>query len=556
MPLLDNELARRHRHPDGREALELRPQPTRVRWEFDDLAAADGFDLHCAFVASVRPVDDPTERRMLQEVLLGGRPALTHDDVVTHFAPALRAAAAAAAKLKGAEAWLAPDARGPILDALKAAATKAAFACGLEVLPPFQLDVESPAYEQHSLRAMQRTLAEQQAAGQVEHFARAADLLKRFEDLRQAAPDLPAGRVLEQISPTDRGQMLQTLLLASAKQQGAADLWAVAGEYLVRVDARDPAAASAGARAKTALIPLPPTLGPLRSVQPARVEGERVLLVGARGGFMVVRPGTGGEPEVYADPAVESQLGFSRVVYLGKQYGYAGCHGEAGIVRWTPGHHSAPVATARPERFASNGRAPSPPPLPPDRSGASIVTSRAPGPRNLQAIDKSVLAFSVANRVWLMDLGSGDEATQLPPSADGEVIAIVPDAGGRHTLVVHEDGAVCTLDHATRELACVQRHGLRLRAAGALPWLGGTRLLLAPEEGPVQCVGADDPLVTQYASGHRGLRVVTGSADLVAGVSADRQRLLLWHTWDGRTPVAEVYLTGLTKHRVADVEFG
>jgi hypothetical protein len=50
--------------------------------------------------------------------------------------------------------------------------------------------------------------------------------------------------------------------------------------------------------------------------------------------------------------------------------------------------------------------------------------------------------------------------------------------------------------------------------------------------------------------------VVTGSADLVAGVSADRQRLILWNTWEGRQPLTEVYLTGITKHRVADVEFG
>jgi hypothetical protein len=101
-----------------------------------------------------------------------------------------------------------------------------------------------------------------------------------------------------------------------------------------------------------------------------------------------------------------------------------------------------------------------------------------------------------------------------------------------------------------------QHRGGRLRAAGGLPWLGGTRLLLAGEEGPVECVGPDDPLITQYRSPHRGLRVLTGSSDLVAAVSADRMRLVLWHTWDGGKPAAEVYLTALTKHRIADVEFG
>ena len=31
---------------------------------------------------------------------------------------------------------------------------------------------------------------------------------------------------------------------------------------------------------KTELIPLPPTLGPLRSVRPAEIDGRPVLLVG------------------------------------------------------------------------------------------------------------------------------------------------------------------------------------------------------------------------------------------------------------------------------------
>jgi hypothetical protein len=48
---------------------------------------------------------------------------------------------------------------------------------------------------------------------------------------------------------------------------------------------------------------------------------------------------------------------------------------------------------------------------------------------------------------------------------------------------------------------------------------------------------------------------VTGSAEVVAAVSADRQRVILWNSWDGRKPAAEVFLAGLARHRVADVAF-
>src|SRR4051812_983986 len=78
--LADNELARR---TGGR--LELRPEPLRVRWTFDQLVTSDGHDALCTFECSVRAVDHPTERRMLQEVLLNGHAAITAEQVADHF---------------------------------------------------------------------------------------------------------------------------------------------------------------------------------------------------------------------------------------------------------------------------------------------------------------------------------------------------------------------------------------------------------------------------------------------------------------------------------------
>ncbi len=159
-------------------------------------------------------------------------------------------------------------------------------------------------------------------------------------------PELSASRVLEQISPTDRGSMLQTLLLASARQEAGMDLWAVAGPYLVKVEKMDLAAAPAGGVPRMSLTPLPPTLGPLRSVQPALIDGRRVLLVGARSGVLLVRPGDSGEPTAYGDAAIDSALGFSRVVYQPP-------HGDAPL-RWS-------VVMAMP---ASSGGTSATPPLP------------------------------------------------------------------------------------------------------------------------------------------------------------------------------------------------
>ena len=74
---------------------------------------------------------------------------------------------------------------------------------------------------------------------------------------------------------------------------------------------------------------------------------------------------------------------------------------------------------------------------------------------------------------------------------------------------------------------------------------------LLTEDGPVVCVGPDDELLTQFTSVYPGLRIAAAAADAIAAVTADRQRLVLWHPWDGRRPIfRSVYLRpGQTSHR-------
>jgi hypothetical protein len=275
MPLLmNNELARRE---NGR--VELRPNPVRVRWNLDDLVTADGHKLHCAFTCSVATLADASERRMLEEVFLGRGQSVTTEAVTAHFAPALRAAAGKAAGRHNASEWVEGELKQVMIETLREAARAIAFSSGLEILPPFDAAFESPSLRSQKVEEMERTRAERRVAGQVEHFERASRLLKQFRELREASPELSPAEVLRQISPTDQGQMLQTLLLAAGKSQSTACLWAVAGHSLIKIDGR-------ATPATMEMVALPQTLGPLRSVQPARMDGKDVLLVGARSGVI------------------------------------------------------------------------------------------------------------------------------------------------------------------------------------------------------------------------------------------------------------------------------
>lgn len=528
MSVRDNELARRH---EG--TLELRPQPLRVRWAFNELVTSDGHELRVTFTCSARALPDLTERKMFEEVLLGSRYALTDDDLSVHFERTLNPVAAKFAEKHTAAEWSTEQFVPELTQALRTAADAVAFGCGVELLPPFQVELQSPTYQRQRMRAMQQNLAEQQTAGQIEHVQRAAELLKQFQSIRAAAPDLSPGRVLGQISAGDRGAVLQTLLLAAAKQGRAEQLWAVAGPYLARIDLD-------GGLPRPQLFPLPPTLGPLRSVSCIDVDGKRRLAVGARSGFMLIDPQSPADPHLYSDKDVESPLGFNQVVYWGGARGFVASHGDRGIVRWERDQTDAPAAAMRPSRFIG------PEPMLTSDSGSTHTA----GPRNLTVMDGNSLLFNAGAKLLATDL---TQVQQIPSQSNAEIIAILPEE--RQMLIVHEDGTLCGLDRTSRAVTCISRRGARVRSAGALPWLGTQRLLLAADDGAITCVGLDDPLITEYQSVHRGLRVVTGSSDMVAAISSDRQRLILWQTWDSRQPLTEIYLTGLTRHRIADIEF-
>jgi hypothetical protein len=529
MSLRDNELARR---VEG--SIELRPQPIRVRWNFNELITSDGHELRISFTCSARALPDPTERKMLEEVLLGSRYALTDDDLAAHFERTLNPVAATVGEKHTAAEWSGEEFKPELIQAVRSVADRVAFGCGVELLPPFQVELQCPSYQRQRLRSMQQTLAEQHTAGQMEHAQRAAELLKQFQSIRTAAPELTPGRVLDQISPGDRGAVLQTLLLAAAKPSRAEQLWAVAGPYLVRLDL------FAGGPPRPQLFPLPPTLGPFRSVSAVEVDGDQRLALGARSGFMLLDPSNPTDPRIYSDAGVESPLGFNQVVYCDAKRGFAASHGDRGVLFWARDRTDAPASAIRPSRFMGSE---------PMRTSDSGSTHSA-GPRNLCALSDHMLVFNAAEKLFLTDL---EKVEQVSSHSDAEIVAILPDE--RQMLVVHEDGTLCGLDRASRALTCLSRRATRVRSAGALPWLGTQRLLLAGDDGPIACVGFDDPLLTEYQSVHRGMRVVTGSGDLVAGISADRQRLILWQSWDGRQPLTEVYLTGLTRHRIADIGF-
>jgi hypothetical protein len=405
---------------------------------------------------------------------------------------------------------------------------------------------------------MRQQAAQQRASGQLKQLEHAATLLSHFEHLRQASPQLGAGRILQQLNPAEQADMLQSLLLASSQKERTQWLWAVAGQLLLQID---PAAPATPPRSR----PLPQDLGPIRSVN--RCD-DGTLLIGARSGVYVSSPAaavgqshlvppvsspaesagvhsvpntasggtgstfaspaeSGASLQAYADPGIVSQMGFSHALRWGEELW--ACHSEAGIAGWKLDQPNKPHIALRP----------------PQLNGAS--------PRNLAALDSGRLIFSSGPRLMMLLRQDGD---QIRVSACG------PDSPSEIIAVLHAGDAVVTvLRSGEIEIRQVDDLGVvecrtvagTISAACLLPWLGEWRILLAEESGPVSCVGLSDTVVTQFSCPYRGLKALAAAADVVTGVTADRQRIVWWQTTTPAKLAGDTYIMPTAKHRAADV---
>src|SRR5690606_31122526 len=191
--------------------------------------------------------------------------------------------------------------------------------------------------------------------------------------------------------PSDRGSLLQTLLLAAAEEQGARRFLVVAGSSLVSIRLDD-------GKPRTDVHVLPGDLGPLRSIQRAILADGDVLLVGARSGVLVLDAETFEVRHLLRDDSITSQRGISRALaWHGRIWA---CHGEAGIVAWDVDAPDSPA-------FAL-------------RTGGTMVD-----PKHLSVLDERRLLF--AADAGLMTLDDAGGVSILAPG--GEIVAILPAEG-------------------------------------------------------------------------------------------------------------------------------
>jgi hypothetical protein len=211
-----------------------------------------------------------------------------------------------------------------------------------------------------------------------------------------------------------------------------------------------------------------------------------------------------------------SEYGFTAVTTIGNQLW--ACHREGGVVGWQSGRTNEPQMILSPAQLGGE-------------------------PKNLIAAG----VFSVGARLLRL--------SDLHPlfESNSPIVGVMAIDG--QIIIACENGTITQLDAITFEKTGELQASGKLSGAALLPWLSSARLLLNRADGPIECIGLEDQLVTQFTAGHPGMRAVTACGGKLAAMSSDRQRVLLWNAWDGRRTAAEIYLTGLTHHRIADISF-
>ena len=482
--------------PELRDQRDVRGGPQRVSWALDNLPTADAHRVDIRFDATIRARAEAADRRLFGEAFPFA--AVVNGEVVaSKFAGSMRDAAARRAASKVVAALL--EDRDGWITVLRAAGDAAAFAVGLELIGPFELTLDSPTF-----RDAQR---QHVRAAQV---GRAGELLREWEAARAATPNVPPGRLLSAVSADDRGATLAASLAADAPP---ATLWVAAGPTLLRLD-RD----SDTNEPRLSRVPVPTVIGPLRSV---RLSGDRLLL-GGRGGVLDFDPADPSSAVAYRDPQLSSDHGFTAASRSGASLW--AIHRDGGLLRWDePG--DAPVALR-----------------PADLGGFPI---------GLVAAGTDRVAFAVGNEV--LTAGAG-VAPAVVAGMGAAVIALLPMTADVFVAFDAAGSAVAMSSHALQQ--SVIRAVSPAVAGALLPWSGQFRALVSVVDGPIRCIGWDDDTVTQYVGGPPGARILAAAPGVVAAVSPDRQRVLIWNAWDGRAPVSQTFVTSLTRNRIADLIVG
>lgn len=295
------------------------------RWERP--RSRDGQQIVVEFEAKLACADSAADRQLLAERFLGGdASSVTVQQATAYLATELETPLRRAVAEQDVASLMSGAHDESLTQLLATRARQVAFAAGLSVEPPLSLRIDSPSLrrEQH-LAQVQKRLAElaESSAAKSRGVADLAEQLTAATDATVAAEVVATRRLAD---PLD---LLRAASIADPRWDAPTPRLHVAvGDRTATIAAAQSGQVGATRSSATG------TIGALRSVRDASVDGAALLLVGGRSGVAAIDPQTHQVVRSFRFDG-SSEFGFNAVAFRADDRRLLATHSAYGVVGWS-----------------------------------------------------------------------------------------------------------------------------------------------------------------------------------------------------------------------------
>lgn len=522
---------------DTEDLLFIRSAPACCVVDATDLASADGYACNGTLEVSVRIIEETGELAAFRRTIVGSSEMVRRMDLQRHLQWEMHKVLAELAANHKAEELLNGIDCDIVRHAVESRLGGICLAGGLGLEGPAVAQFDSPAYREHrrqqaNLDNRNRHLAararvqEALARAQKERLSHTVDILQELVRAAESRSDLSVADLLRSFGESERAEMYAALWHLCPPLRRAGQIAVVSGQEVLLFAPND-------LERPARRLPLPETLGPLRSVAAdARSLEAQLLMVGSRLGVHLVDLDSGNVVDSLSAAelaeGVEIRGGINASAMSDERV-YA-THSELGVLAWPRGMFGPPVEKLLPEVTA----------------GADTVRSAL--------FAEGQLFFSVDEEVWAQpeDLASCCKPVLYSGSKD-RISALT--VAGSVIYAGNAAGQVLAWDLGDPDTARIVRgaSGSPVESVDVLDGGAVDHLLIADRSYALQSVVVEDKYIRRYESGTMPVRRAAVAGDLFVAINDNRDRLIAWDPHKPSQPSAVVVLPHLTGSTIQDL---
>lgn len=519
------------------EVLFVRTVPVEVIFEEGQLTSSDGYICSATLMARVSVVAERSELLSFRNAVMGSRRRVRIADLEQYLRWPVRQALVGFAEHLKAHELADGAAVGELRAALKEKLGPICFASGLVESEPARVTFSSAGLV-HTRAEAERAVIARQALASKEglqaavrasreaHLSHLQTVLERLQELAERSPEVALSDLVRSFAEQERAQIYESLWKLLPPRERTRWLVGAAGQELLFYE---PAPARRGDQPVRRVQLIGPA-GALRSLALAD-DGPlgQVLLVGAARGVYVLLADAEAPMETHVfDETVGELRGGVNCAALTEDHVYA-THSEVGLVRWC--RHAPGQMRRLLEELT--------------REAHVVRHVQVQGENLWLSTDDKVVCVPlddpVAGRAVLRTVGRGYVASL---QATPEGIYAGTDDGGvlfwPGDKVDEPETIVAGRDEPIESVHC------RL--------LGGVdRLIFCDMSDAVKTRIVGDTFECRYAVTGTGVRRCVVAEDLLAGISANRDKVFLWQPDKPDAPAATLQISRLTDHTVQDI---